>query len=325
MAHSLETYPELKTWYQNQRHSIPKLVTEPSLYLSWHICKWLDIGCIVDFEQFASEFYSFLNIPNQLKEQFKKVESFFNQYDLTLTTVFGHWGSAAIINEQGPAFYQLMEDAAKKLNDAPLCFLSAWGALNSNKLEECIRISQIMEEDYAPMLTIRGQAQLELGYCNDAINSLDAALELSPHDPLIWYQLAKAELVLGHLEKAWMATSVCDKICPCNEDVAILYTLIATDKLAQNDEWFDVAWQALQQISQEANEQNQQLLYHMMLLAFAKKEKTWAEEIITKINWLQVEASWIQNKQLSTILKQLGDLQWYDLSSIVLKQITNHE
>jgi hypothetical protein len=145
----------------------------------------------------------------------------------------------AITNRGGADFLHLMQEIANQSELQVFRFLAAWTALNTNQLELCIEECEKIDTPFACVYTLQGQAFLESGQVNEAIDNLRLAVELGPNEVLSHFQLAKAYQVNGDSTKAWHTLEECQRLSADHPEIDGFKAMIA---LAHTDTQQSAVW-----------------------------------------------------------------------------------
>jgi tetratricopeptide (TPR) repeat protein len=127
-----------------------------------------------------------------------------------------------------------MEESADATNLACLRFMSAWVCINEGEMQKCVDQCELIDEIYAPILTIKGQAQISLGHIEEAILTLVDACKHSPQEILAWFQLAKAYHITNRPEASWNALLKCENLAPQSAEVSLFMGIVALE-MEQSD------------------------------------------------------------------------------------------
>ncbi len=207
-----------------------------------------------------------------------------------------------------------------------LRFTSAWLAFNMNQFEICIEECEKIDDNGYHVHGLMGQAYLESGRPEQAINSLRIALAMNEKDAAIWFQLAKAAFVIGHNDEAWQALQSCTSVNGLGAEIVILQCAIACTTCESDRELGaprrSEAVKAIRQLF--ASDLNKSLLvvYAAKLALFVKSEADFIEEIgwFHDINGKLNNA--IVTADISEVLKCLQKKGWFRGAAALLAVLT---
>ena len=205
-------------------------------------------------------------------------------------------------------------------NRPAFLFLMAWLALNSEKLRECIAIANRMEDDCAPGLTIKGQAQLELGEVDNAISTLTESVVSDCNEILAWFQLAKAHFCQDNFFESWKALDQCDRIQPDNAETALFYALVAiewknTDKI-QNA--LDALWKHL-----DTFRGSDEVVLRLIDLSILANDEKKCLTVISSANWQRIVKFECFHRSIGKILRALHVQGWQKCTKTILDLVTD--
>ena len=118
---------------------------------------------------------------------------------------------------------------ADRMEPIAFRFLAAWVALNCGQYQRCIEECDKVDYPFAALHTIQGQALLESGKVEAAIEVLNIAVKLSPSEALAWFQLAKAYFSIQESSQSWWALGECERTTGRNIEIATMRALITLD------------------------------------------------------------------------------------------------
>lgn len=235
----------------------------------------------------------------------------------SLADLYSMLAESSIVSGNGDRAFHALEMLANHSKLAAFRFLSAWTAFNLDDLDRCISECELVDEPFAPIQTLLGQALLEKGQLADAIDSLKTAMELDKSDPLPVVQLVKAYIVSGIQIEAMRCVEKCRKLLGQNIEIECLASMAITMGPNHNQEFCD---KTLSRIGTyfESTANDLEVFSIGMNLATDLNRLDWAKkfveiwEIPTDANPFQLAG------KISDILKKTGELHWYELSKFII-------
>jgi hypothetical protein len=318
----LELYPQLASWYSENKYQPPS-PSDHIAHLMWSTCHALSHEDLKLLPLFGKALKGFCDKTGTADKDFQQVEKMFSQGGLNFMELTTELAELAIRLSHGTAYFELMRQVADKTHLAIFRFIAAWTALNLNDLKLCVEECEKIDEPFACVYTIHGQALLELGYPEQAIEILEVATSLSPKEILTQFQLTKAYHVTDQLEKAWASVKKCQNIEQHNEEVSAMMAIIALTK-RDNIEWLEASWNHLSS-HMHYDQYNLTMLTIMCDIGFCLKKKERLAPLIEKTNWTLYKNDQAFMQKLSWLLKQLDELKWNDLASILLTKLLDEK
>lgn len=210
---------------------------------------------------------------------------------------------------------------------AALRFTAAWLAFNMNDFEMCIAECEKIDDHGYHVHGLMGQAFLENGQPDHAINSFKIALAMNEKDAAIWFQMAKAAYVSGDLEEAWQALEACGNLNGPSAEIAVLQCAVACNAcesgLSNGQSMREKSMRLIRHVY--ANDPNRGLLltYASRLALFSGSEPVFIEEVGSFHDFTGgIDASGIST-DVSEILKLLQKKGWYKGAACLLGVLTN--
>lgn len=240
----------------------------------------------------------------------------------SIADIYGLVVEDALRSGRGHEAMQAMESLADKTKLAAFHFLAAFAAFNLNDFDRCINECEKVSEPFAPIHTLMGQALLESGKPEAAIEALKVAIEVAPTDPLPLVQLTKAYIVCGLPREAMATVNKCRKVIGNNieiECLAVMGIMAAKEKPLEFCERTLANITAL--LQEDASDIDTFILG--MELSSHLGLKTWANKMA---NILEISEASDQLKiagKLSPILKRNGELGWMEISRIILDKVVS--
>lgn len=314
----LQDYPGLARWF-GQRTETPAPFDRQGDALVYATCEALTRrrGDVV--RVWTSAFKQFLARSDAPLADFVAAESIVQQCDAEFVDLIGELGEEAIHHDYADAFFEAMQTGADRTGLVFLRFLAAWTALNKGDLETCVSECEKVDEPFASVYTIQGQALLELLRPREAVEALNVAVKLCPSEVLAWFQLAKAHLVLREHRPAFTALKECLRLAPQSEEVALFMAMIANEAPSA----LDLATEAMAALKPHLPRHagNGVVVLNFLQLALGVKDKDEARQIVAQSDWTKVSTQKDSLSALSVCLKTLHALDWMDLASELLAKI----
>lgn len=235
----------------------------------------------------------------------------------SLSDLYTQLAESSIVSGNGIKAFHALESLATHSRLAAFRFLTAWTALNMDEIDRCIHECELVDEPFAPIQTLLGQALLEKGLVAEAIDSLKTACELDRSDPLPLVQLIKAYIVSGIQIEAMRCIEKCRKILGNNIEIECLASMVIMMGPNRSGDFCD---KTLNRISTyfEASSGDIETFAIGMNLAADLQRHDWAKkfvdiwEIPEDANPYQIAG------KVSEILKKTGELHWHELSKHII-------
>ena len=312
----LPEFPKLLAWYTQQQSKPPTIDNLPEFHL-WVVAKSLRapeaIRCRVWSEAIAEIVLSCTSILESVVE----TDRLSNDLGVSLCDIYSKLAESAIRIGEGPKAFKALQTLADQTELAAFRFLSAWTALNINQLATCISECEKVNDPFAPIHTLLGQAYLESGLAGDAIDSLKVAIQLSPSDPLPLVQLVKAYMVTGIQVEAGRTIDKCRKLLGANIEIECLAAMSIMSGPSRTDDFCARTLTGLENflILQPWDFEAFALAFE---LAAELNSKQWAEKYAKLVDLSEIEHPLDLAKQVASILKKTGDRQWHDISRLII-------
>ena len=314
----LADYPGLMAWYRDQ-FTAPPSTTQPAALLVWRLCEALSAGQIGGVRKWIDGFRVFLGTSQQPLTDFLAAEAICDGCNAQILDLMGLLGEVAVRSDQGDHFFHVMQSGADATRLVVLRFLAAWTSLNTGRLEQCIAECEKVDEPFAALYTLQGQALLELGRVSDAAEVLEIAVKLSPSESLAWFQLAKVNHVLGRHDQAFTALRQCRQILPNSEEVCLYMGLVALDMKASES----YAGEALKVLKPLLSNfaANPVVIFTLLKLTCRLGDRRQADEILGGAQWQQMDIRTDIIRLLPPVLRGFHDAGWLDLAAKLLSGI----
>ena len=315
----LADYPQLRKWFEQWSQSSPDLSCA-SDFLLFRLCDALDTIDTVGVRRWLDAFRLFLQRSQHPLEDFLTAEALAETCGTQIMELIGLIAEQAILRDQGDLFFDAMKAGAESTRLVVFRFFAAWTALNIGRLEQCVGECEKVDQPYAPIYTLQGQALLELGRQTEAVEVLDVATQLAANEPLGWFQLAKAHHVGGDPEKAFAALRKCKQISPNNLEVSLYMAMIALESNAG----VSLAEEATDGTNKllAAYGSNPTVVFTLLGLACRTGRKADAVTLLNQVNWGQMSVQSDLLRTLPRVLRRLHDVGWIDIASKLLSGIT---
>ncbi len=309
----LEDFPALAMWYHKRQQRIGNPPPETFILT---LCKALAIGGSTACRIWLDGFRAFLDTSDDVLRDFLTAEEIVRECDGDLLDLFTEFGAMAVADGKSADFFQMTQAAADATGLVALRFLAAWTALNSGQLKSCVAECEKVDEPFAAMFTIQGQALLELGHAREALEALEIATRLAPSEILGWFQQAKALHALGKDQLAFAALEACRRLAPQSGEVALFMALLAGAGSTTSSQ-AETAWGALYPHLNEHGA-TPTVVFALLNIASRMRNKAWAKLVVSGANWPAARQSPDLLRELSVCLRQLQSLQWMDVAADLL-------
>ena len=306
----LENYPKLWAWYRKTqliqlRHNHEILV--------FNLARSLSLKGQQTSKSWMQTIDTFLMHSTNPLEDFLFADSFADELKAPLTQILSELCEDSILTGNGMRAFSSIQALASRTNLSALRFLSAWIALNNGDFESCIEECEKELEPHANIYTLLGQAQLESGNAEDAIDSFKISIKLNPNDPMTLFQLVKAYLVVNQIEPAIQILTHCRSICEDNIEIECLAALTAISDQGKNRSFLSLTAERLT-LFFEKNPGDLDL----MCLAFNVHEilgdQTRIRNFFSVANFSLLAAKPKFHAKMSAILRKLGERGWFAIS-----------
>lgn len=317
--------PKLNEWYLQRAANPPGLSDSEDFHL-FVLARALCTSQNALHPSWSVSIEQIINAKSALMQHILDTDALAVTMDTSVVDLYGILAEQALINNHSQQAFNTLAKLADKTGLAAFRFLVAWIAFNVNDLEHCINECEKVNEPFAPIHTLLGQALLESGKVQSAIEALTVAAEIAPRDPLPLVQLIKAYMIIGRQQDCFAAINRCRKIVGNNLEIECLASMAI---LAGHYRPQDFCMHTLGNIAARLEEDPQdfQAFAIGMELAAELNLKNWAQRYAE--SWDSSKLTHPQQiaKELAKILKRHQERNWHDVSRIVLdKTITigNH-
>jgi tetratricopeptide (TPR) repeat protein len=314
----LARYPALASWYMTEARKFRDGEQTPQLYVA-KICEALCLSTNAAATAFADCLDAMMKGQNPL-DDYLDTEAIVNKCEITLLDLISRFGEEAVRAGNVERFLNSVVNAADRTGIVGLRFIAAWLCLNTGDLKRCINECEKVDEPFASIYTILGQALLELKKPEQAIEALTVAVKLSNSELLAWFQLAKAHYSLSSYREAYKSLHECNKLAPNNIEIALFQAIVANEYYDR--ELHVDAFRSLRP-HLKRNSGDAEVVFNTLQLAVKAGEKAWLEGCLADIDFRQLKNDNRFPKLVSPFLRTLYDNNWMALSAKFLTDITN--
>lgn len=318
---ALRDFPALATWYDQTNRSPQEDRTLPG-WLAFKTCAALDSpGDTETLKRWVFTLRESFTSSQDLRRDYLTISSHFNELDADFSQILGDLCHLIVRVGIGDLLFPVLQIGAARTNLAALRFLAAWTALNCNRPDLCVEECEQVDQPYSPLHALQGQAYLELGKPQDALDALHVATTLSPEEILPWFQKAKALHVLGLTQQAFEALIICERLAPDSNEVALFMAMIAGD-LTENISFKEHAWTSLRP---HLNAWGHVPHVPLALLGLAGHldDKNRAFEVINALPTALHLTQGQDLKEFSGVLRLLQRRGWMDVAAALLQKTTS--
>lgn len=314
----LDDYPDLARWYASRNQK--PLEDRPVVQFLWSLCRGLDRGTGDLVMELPDLLETLAESSNTLKADLQTVESTLGQEGLRFNEFLGEAAEAAIHQDYGQRYFATFQTLADKTGIAIFRFLAAWVAMNTGKPEICVDECEKVEAPLSHFSILQGQALLELGRLNEAVESFQIATQLAPSDLLAKFQLAKALYVQRKFSDAWAVLIECHQMAGRSGEVALLTGVVCCEA-EFGEERAKFAWDLLYPHLQ-SNTDHVEIVLSLLKLSMQIKDQGLITLIIPQVNWKAVGANPVFVKSLGPLLRSLYKHGWFDVTAEFLAKLS---
>jgi tetratricopeptide (TPR) repeat protein len=315
-AELISSYPKLAAWF-NAHHAKPPSIENLADFHMWGLAKAMRLSGILRFRQWSGIITDVVNASSSFLEHTLDTDTLATSLGTSLTDIYAALAEDAIIQGLGSEALSSLKCLADNTNLAAFRFLAAWAAFNLHKLDECIAECEKVNEPFAPIHTLLGQALLESGQPGEALDALKIAIELNPSDPLPLVQIIKAYLVSGIQIEAMRAVDRCRKLLGTHIEIECLAAMTIMAGQSRTKEFCD---RTLNQFASHlTNEPGDVEAFSIaMELATELVDKDWAMRFLGLAEFSSSTNPINLAGKISKLLKKTGELHWHDLSRLII-------
>ena len=306
---SIDRYPKLRSWYDGTRSAAATDesledadLSEAERSLLLQLCHAMEGTSHTIIPTWCRQIEPFLDMQTNYMKGFEYLDRLLSKFDLDLSAFYGDLAYLAIALDQGEGFTEHCMKLRNCEVIGPIDFIAAWSALNSGNPQTCIAICADTMAMNAPIYTIHGQALLETGAVQEAVEVLQIAVKLDSKELLAWFQLAKAYSVMDRSEDAWNALKQCRTLAPDNIEIALFMAIEAQRCRRFLEE------AALILVRLEPNFNGESSLYLTLLKLLSMNEDRDKFNLYLHKSTLDFQEP---PKELAPLLKVLGQLGWH--------------
>lgn len=312
----MSDFPKLAAWFQAHQSKPPTLEDLADFHL-WNISKAMRLVGVMRFRHWSDTVKEVVNASSSFLAHILETDTLASALGTSLTDIYTALSEDAIIQGFGEKSLNSMKSLADRTNLAAFRFLAAWTAFNIGNLNECISECEKVNEPFAPIYTLLGQALLESGQPAEAIDALKISMELAPSDPLPLVQIIKAYLVSGIQIEAMRAVDRCRKLLGTHIEIECLAAMTI---MAGNSRSKDFCEQTLSHLATHLtnNPEDIEAFSIAMELATELADKEWAFRFLSLAEFSNSTNSLNLAGKISKLLKKTGELHWHDLSRLII-------
>jgi hypothetical protein len=268
----------------------------------------------------------FCEVSSTPLKDFLNAEDAINQSGGSAVDLISNLAALSFSHHQEKKIYSSLLRLTDLTGLAALRFTSAWLAFNMNDFSACITECEKIDDCGYQIYGLMGQAHLENGQPQNAVNSLKIALAMNDSDPAIWFQLAKAYFVMADSFNAWDSLTSCEGITGPNAEIAILKIAIAISACEagkpESSEWHKDAIATVRSIFDSNENKALLVLYVARLALFCPTESQFIEEIA----WFPCDHRGLDVStvtiDVSLVLKNLQKKAWFRGAAALLGLLT---
>jgi tetratricopeptide (TPR) repeat protein len=313
-------YPLLNEWYSRYRHSAAIAKDVPiSQKLVAVVCESWDCEEAKAADYWGRNFSRLLRESVDPLSDFLKADDIFLDCEASQLQIISDFGERALRHDQGQSIVRTLTLACDLLQLNSLRFLLAWIYLNLNQLQDCVDQCEAIEDFSAAAYTLKGQAELEMGSVDAAIETLAIAVKLDANEVLGWFQLTKALYAQGKYQAAWNAAAQCSRLATTSGEVAYIKGLLAT--LKGSIKWADEAWpQMVEHLPVQKG--NSHFVSTLLTLAIQRNDMLGFKMVVKQLDADDLVADRDFMSKLAPILKELGTRHQFVEAKMLLEKLT---
>ncbi len=268
-----------------------------------------------------SHFFRSLQQHGERASVFQQLEEESAAHSCSLQTVLSFVAEQAILNEKGDLLLDIFDELAEWSASSIIWFLCAWLSLNLDDPAQCVSYCQRVKYPYSPILSIQGQALLELVRTEEAIASLEQAVDIAPRDLISWFFLTKAYFATGDELNAWLGIEQCLKLEQNHPEILTLMGIMACQAQDSPTEWIERSWAALYLFARQ-KELTGAIAAMLYVIAFKLGDPKRAKKLNQELNLEDIKQDPDFLRNLGQILKMFQSLQWRDENQDFLEKIS---
>jgi tetratricopeptide (TPR) repeat protein len=262
-------------------------------------------------------FESFANCSVPM-DRFLEIDGVVSIAKLRLADLLSDIASAAFQCGEGLSCARCFATISKATKFDVMRFLSAWAFLNISEYESCIWECEQVTTPNSSVYALLGQAFLEAGQVNQAIEALKVATTLDAREPIAWFFLAKASFSANNHAQAWRACECLREIEPDSAEVDLLQGFIAVE---MGSEYCLKAFRYLKR-NLENYGNNPDVVVTLFRLAIGAERREWFAEVTATVELAPMMRTKAFIQQLPIVLRQLNELAWQNELTALLSSLT---
>lgn len=315
--------PKLNQWFAGKTSKPPRLEEMEDFHL-FFIARSINSSHLKTRPSWITHLDQVITSSPSLLRHILETDALAAELGSSLVDLYGILAEHAVVTNYGPHARHVLRKIAHSTDLAAFHFLVAWISFNLNELDECIQECELVNEPFGPVHTLLGQALLESGKVSSAIDALNVAIRISPNDPLPLVQLIKAQLVAGMPSECFKAIDRCRQLVGNNIEIDCLAAMAI---LSSQTPPKDFCLKTLEAIAAHMSDTPTDVnaLELGMELAAGLGLKDWSTRFANIWVCAKEEDSTVIAKNLAKILKRNRDLNWHDVSKIILDKALSSE
>jgi len=313
---ALQSFPKLEAWFYEKFNSAPRLEDTEHFHL-FHLAKALHVSSLHRCRLWTNTVEQITSCKPSFLQHILDTDSLAVTLDTSVTDLYALLAELAVRSHEGKLAFLSLAKLADQSQLAAFRFLSAWVAFNMNDLSLCISECEKVSEPFAPIHTLLGQALLETGKSELAIEALKAATQIAPSDPLPLVQLVKAYLTCGLQAESMSTIDKCRKLVGNNIEIECLASMtIATGKYRPMEFCEKTLGNIASHLASDPTDIDAFTIG--IDLATELDLKDWARQYAEAVDLSKIKDPRQIGRRLSAIIKKSGEKNWYDISKIIL-------
>lgn len=308
--------PKLNDWYLKQVPAPPRLSDSETFHL-FSLAKALHTSQTSPNSAWTASVEEIIHAKSSLLQHILDTDALAVTLGTSVVDLYGILTEQALRNNHSKKAIETLAKLADQTGLAAFRFLVAWVAFNINDLERCINECERVNEPYAPIHTLLGQALLESGKVQLAIEALRVATEIAPRDPLPLVQLIKAFIITTRQQECFAAINRCRKIVGNNLEIECLASMaIVVGHYRPQDFCLHTLGNIAAQLEEDPHDF--QAFAIGMELAAELGLRDWAQRYAEAWDSSRISTPEQIAKELAKMLKRHQDRSWHDVSRIIL-------
>jgi tetratricopeptide (TPR) repeat protein len=240
-------------------------------------------------------------------DRFLEVDGVVSLAKLRLADLLSDIASAAFQCGEGLACAKCFATISKATKLDVTRFLAAWAFLNISEYESCIWECEQVTTPNSSVYALLGQAFLESGQANQAIEALRVATTLDAREPIAWFFLAKANFTASNHVQAWRACENLRELETDSVEVDLLQGIIAVE---MGQEFCAKSFDYLAR-NLSAYSTNPDVIVTLFRLAIGADNRHGFAHVTNSVDLSPMMRSKPFIQQLPIVLRQLNELAWH--------------